>query len=79
MPDQVPDAVKKIRHERLEALGSQMKQDFQNSMCGQSLDVIFETVDRHGIAHGWSDNYIAVSAPAGQVPLSKIVPLKYQQ
>lgn len=78
MPGQVHEAVKKERHSRLEALGRMMKDDFQRSMDGQTLDVIFETVDRNGIAHGWSDNYIAVSAPADRVELSKIVPLQYR-
>lgn len=72
MADQVPDAVKKLRHQQLEALGEVMKNDFRNSLQNRTLPVIFETVDRQGIAHGWSDNYIAVSAPANSVQPGKI-------
>ena len=72
MPDQVPDAVKKLRHQQLEALGEVMKNDFRNSLQNRTLPVIFETIDRQQQAHGWSDNYIAVSAPADSVQLGKI-------
>ena len=72
MADQVPDAVKKLRHQQLEALGEVMKNDFRNSLQNRTLPVIFETVDRQGIAHGWSDNYIAVSATANSVHPGKI-------
>lgn len=73
MPDQVPDAVKKLRHQRLEQLGEIMKNDFRAALTGKLLPVIFETVDRQGIAHGWSDNYIAVTAPANSVQPGKII------
>ena len=76
MGDQVPDAVKKVRHQALETLGESMKQKFAESMHDQMLPVIFETVDKSGIAHGWSDNYIAVTAPAESVVLGKIVNFK---
>lgn len=73
MKDQVPDAVKKIRHNALETLGQSMKTAFADSLKGKTLPVIFETVDKNSIAHGWSDNYIAVSAPAERVHLGRIV------
>jgi hypothetical protein len=53
-----------------------MKQAFAESMRGQMLPVIFENVDKNGFAHGWSDNYIAVTAPAEQVTLGNIVDFK---
>ncbi len=73
MPCQVADAVKKLRHQRLEQLGEIMKNSFSEAQKGKTLPVIFETVDRQNIAHGWSDNYIAVSAPAAEIQLGKIV------
>ena len=76
MPSQVPDAVKKIRHQRLEALGESMKNDFRNTLTGKTLPVIFETIDRQQQAHGWSDNYLAVTAPAATVQLGKIIDFK---
>lgn len=77
MPQQLPDAVKKLRHSRLEALGEGMKSDFRNAMRGKTLPVIFETVDRNNVAHGWSDNYIAVTAPAAEVTLGRITNIAF--
>ena len=79
MKDQVPDNVKKLRHRKLEALGEVMKNEFAASMQGKTLPVIFETVDKYNIAHGWSDNYIAVTAPAETVKLACLCNLKYQK
>ena len=79
MKNQVPDNVKKLRHRKLEALGEVMKNEFAASMQGKTLPVIFETVDKDNIAHGWSDNYIAVTAPAETVKLACLCNLKYQK
>ena len=77
MPEQVAEPVKKYRHQRLEALGESMKKSFADSLHGKKLPVIFETIDRQGIAHGWSDNYVAVSAPAKQVETGQILLIQY--
>ena len=73
MKNQITDAVKKIRHQRLEELGKTMKDSFAESFHNTSRPVIFETVDTRNTAHGWSDNYIAVAVPAGNYPCRKIV------
>ena len=67
----------KIRHQQLEKLNLEMKEDFIKSQRGKILPVIFETVDKSGIAHGWSDNYIAVTAPATEVKSSVITAIKF--
>ena len=77
MPQQVADSVKKIRHQRLEELALSMKNAFAESLRGKTLPVIFETVDRQGNARGWSDNYVAVAAPADGIELARIVPFVY--
>ena len=77
MRNQVNDKLKKLRHKRLEVLGDAMKQEFIASQHGKTLPVIFETVDRNGIAHGWSDNYIAVTAPAAEVQLACLSKLEF--
>lgn len=73
MPGQVPEAVKKRRHRELETAARQMAEDFRRSQLGKTLPVIFETVDSRHMAHGWSDNYLAVVRPADTVPLRRIV------
>lgn len=77
MKNQVPDNIKKLRHKRLEELGEVMKNDFAAGLQGKTLPVIFETVDKKLIAHGWSDNYVAVSAPAEEVKLACLCDFKY--
>ncbi|MBE6367841.1 MAG: tRNA (N(6)-L-threonylcarbamoyladenosine(37)-C(2))-methylthiotransferase MtaB [Lentisphaerae bacterium] len=77
MPGQVPEAIKKLRHQQLEALNIQQKNAFAESMRNQIVPVIFETIDRHNQAHGWSDNYIAVTRPANEVTLSQIIDVKF--
>ncbi len=78
MSGQVPEAVKKERHRVLEVLGESMAAAFRQSQFGKILPVIFETVDSRGIAHGWSDNYLAVGRPAREVELRRIVPVEYR-
>ena len=79
MKNQIPDNVKKIRHKKLEALGEIMKNEFAASLHGKILPVIFETVDKNNIAHGWSDNYVAVSAPAETVKLGCLSDFKFEK
>ena len=78
MPGQVPEAVKKRRHRALEQLGEEMAAEFRQSQIGKILPVIFETADAEGNAHGWSDNYLAVSRPAREVELRRIVLVEYR-
>ena len=79
MKNQVPDNVKKIRHKKLEALGEVMKNEFAASLYGKTLPVIFETVDKNNIAHGWSDNYVAVSAAANSVKLGRLCDFRFEK
>jgi len=75
MPEQVPENIKKIRHRQLEEINQNMAEAFRRSQRGKTLPVIFETVDENRLAHGWSDNYLAVTRPATEVPLRRIVPV----
>ena len=79
MKNQVPDNVKKIRHKKLEALGEVMKNEFAASLYGKTLPVIFETVDKNNIAHGWSDNYVAVSAAANSIKLGRLCDFRFEK
>lgn len=65
MPDQVPEAVKKERVHRLQALAEEMAQAYRSAYLGTVQRVIFET-DTHGEKDGLTDTYIRVytSAPA---------------
>ncbi len=63
-PGRVPVELAKERHNRMQAAADRSKRRFAESQLGQTLPVIFETVDRDGFAHGWSDNYLAMRLPA---------------
>ena len=64
LPGRISAAAAKERHNRMQAAADRSKRRFAESQLGQTLPVIFETVDRNGFAHGWSDNYLAVRLPA---------------
>ncbi len=72
-PDQIPAKTAHARYEKMRQSALAGKQAFHASQLGKKLPVIFETVDRSGFARGWSDNYLAVRAPAESVPLNRIV------
>ncbi len=73
LPGRIPPEVAKLRYRRLKEIAEISHRKFVESQAGQILPVIFETVDPDGFARGWSDNYLAVRAPAETVELGKIV------
>lgn len=72
MPNQIPAQIASARSAALRKAGEESKEFFTRSQLGKELEVIFETA-RNGVIHGWSDNYLAVSAPEGSYPLGEIV------
>ena len=72
MADRVhPNAVKE-RMSELRKIAAASAAGFIRSQFGKTAPVIFERVSA-GIAHGWSDHYLAVTAPAESVTPGKIV------
>lgn len=59
MPDQVPEAVKKERVHRLQALAEEMAQAYRSAYLGTVQRVLLET-DTHGEKDGLTDTYIRV-------------------
>ena len=66
-----PDVVKK-RMQQLRDTARKSARAFAASQIGKTLPVIFETKTGNTI-HGWSDNYLAVTAPAGQYPCGRVI------
>ncbi|MDD4817799.1 MAG: tRNA (N(6)-L-threonylcarbamoyladenosine(37)-C(2))-methylthiotransferase MtaB [Victivallaceae bacterium] len=60
------------RHEKLAVAAAESAARFRASQVGMELPVIFEE-EKHGMLHGWSDNYLAVSVPVGSFPAGRIV------
>lgn len=59
-PDQVPQAVKKERVHRVEALEKDISRDIRSSFVGKTLRVLAEE-EKDGLFEGLSDEYIRVS------------------
>ena len=57
--DQVPEAVKKERSHRMQALADRMAEAFHATFLGREMRVLFETEDE-GLTDGLTDNYIRV-------------------
>lgn len=73
LPGRISPAEAKARFLRVKAVAERSRKQFIESQYGQLLPVIFETIGRNHLAQGWSDNYLAVHAPAETVELGKIV------
>ena len=71
--DQVQDCVKTKRVQMLEALCSELHQEFIESNRGVEEKVLFESTDRKGMMEGYTGNYIRVSRPYDPELIGQIV------
>ena len=72
LPGRVPPETVKKRMRKLQETARKSARAFAASQLGRILPVIFER-ESSGLLHGWSDNYLAVTAPAGKYPCGKVV------
>ena len=72
MKEQVPEEIKKERVERLEALCSQLHDEFVASHKGMKEEVLFESREKDGTMSGFTRNYIRVSRPYDSDLVGKI-------
>ncbi len=72
LPGRIHPNVVKKRMQKLRDTASKSALDFAVSQIGKTLPVIFER-ENSGLIHGWSDNYLAVTAPAGEFPCGRVV------
>ena len=68
-----PETVRR-RCDELRKIARKAAREFAESQVGKTLPVIFERSE-NGIARGWSDNYLEVTAPAADIELGKITPV----
>jgi threonylcarbamoyladenosine tRNA methylthiotransferase MtaB len=71
--DQVQDCVKTKRVQMLEALCSQLHEEFVESHKGIKESVLFESTDRKGMMEGYTGNYIRISRPFDPESIGKII------
>ncbi len=72
LPGRVHGDVARERSGRLAAVAEKSAARFIRSQWGRELPVIFER-ESGGLLRGWSDNYLAVTAPSGAFPVRRIV------
>ena len=71
MPNRPSPEVVRHRCDELRKLARKAAREFAASQVGKTLPVIFERSE-NGVARGWSDNYLEVTAPADGIELGKI-------
>ena len=72
-PDQVQDAVKTLRVQRLEALSDRLHASFTAANAGRKANVLFESTMRGGKMFGYTENYLRVERPYDKDLIGKIV------
>lgn len=77
--EQVPEADKKQRVQRLQQLADKQSQNFHQSFLGKRLDVLFETADTDEIISGLTGSYLRVYAPGSQKSLGKIAAVQLER
>ena len=71
MPGRPSPEVVRHRCDELRKIARKAACEFAASQAGETLSVIFERSE-NGVARGWSDNYLEVTAPADGIELGKI-------
>jgi len=71
-PDQVDESIKKERGKILRDMGKKKRMEFNKMFIGKKLSVLVENTKdgETGFMKGFSDNYIPVLIPAGNVSMS---------
>ncbi len=64
MPDQVPEAVRRARAQKLIQLGNKMEASYVSYMVGTIQEVLFERAAGDGLAEGYTGQYVRVRAAA---------------
>ena len=59
----VPDEVRAKRSKMLRGLSAKKRNAFYESQLGKEKTVLFESDNKHGYIHGFTENYVKVKAP----------------
>ena len=59
----VPDAVRAKRSKMLRGLSAKKRNAFYESQLGKEKTVLFESDNKQGYIHGFTENYVKVKAP----------------
>jgi threonylcarbamoyladenosine tRNA methylthiotransferase MtaB len=76
MPDVVPANVRADRSKMLHILSDKKRRRFYEENLGRQTSVLFENDIEDGMMHGFTDNYVRVSATYDPVLVNEIVPVR---
>ena len=76
MPDVVPGSQRADRSKMLHTLSDKKRRKFYEENLGYETQVLFENDIDDGMMHGFTDNYIRVSAKYDPILINEIVPVK---
>jgi threonylcarbamoyladenosine tRNA methylthiotransferase MtaB len=71
----VPQEVRNKRSKMLRSLSEKKKRFFYEQNVGQVAQVLFENDYEHGIMHGFSENYVRVSAKYDPLRINETIPV----
>ncbi len=63
MPDPVPQKIRNKRSKMLRGLSVKKRRAFYESQLGSTRTVLFESENKEGYIHGFTENYVKVKAP----------------
>ena len=78
-PNTIPGSEKKRRSGLLHQLSDQKKQDFYTSNKGEEVNILFESDNKNGYMHGFTDNYIKVKTPFNKALVNTIQRVKLEK
>lgn len=76
MPDVVPGSIRAERSKMLHILSDKKRRHFYEQNIGAETKVLFENDIEDGMMHGFTDNYIRVSAKYDPILINEILPVR---
>jgi threonylcarbamoyladenosine tRNA methylthiotransferase MtaB len=76
MPGTVPGSARADRSKMLHTLSDKKRRHFYEQHLGHTTRVLFENDVEHGMMHGFTDNYIRVTAKYDPVMINEIIPVR---
>ncbi len=76
MQEVVPIGIRRKRNKMLRVLSAKKQRAFYEKHTGEERSVLFESENKEGFLHGFTDNYIKVKTPFDEHLINKIVPVR---
>lgn len=78
MGNMVPVNVRNQRSKKLRSLSEKKKRDFYNSQLTKNKSILFESENKYGYIHGYTDNYVKVRVPWDPKLSNKLINAKLE-